>query len=106
MATVCGQKVGRVRADSGFDTESILNTLESRELNYVMAVCCYPSIKGRIYGLKNWVEVCHGIEVSEFTHQPHQSAQKGSQARSKRRSPHGATFSPKAVISAISSVLR
>lgn len=75
---LAGQQVGLVRADSGFYTESILNSLESRDLNYVVAVRCYPNIKGRIYGLKNWVEVCEGIEVSEFTHQ---SAQKGSKAR-------------------------
>ena len=69
------QKVGLVRADSGFYTESLLNSLESRDLNYVVAVRGYPNIKGRIYGLKNWVGVCEGIEVCEFTHQ---SAQKGS----------------------------
>ena len=75
---LAGQKVGQVRADSGFYTESLLNSLESRDLNYVVAVRCYPNIKGRIYGLKNWVEVCEGIEVCEFTHQ---SAQKGSKRR-------------------------
>ena len=75
---LAGQQVGLVRADSGFYTESILNSLQSRDLNYVVAVRCYPNIKGRIYGLKNWVEVCEGIEVCEFTHQ---SAQKGSKAR-------------------------
>ena len=75
---LAGQKVGLVRADSGFYTESLLNSLESRDLNYVVAVRCYPNIKGCIYGLKNWVEVCEGIEVCEFTHQ---SAQKGSKVR-------------------------
>jgi hypothetical protein len=60
-----GQEVGLVLADSGFYTKSILNTLESRELNYLVAVRCYPNIKGRIYGLKKWVEICDGIKVSE-----------------------------------------
>jgi len=50
-----GQKVGLVRADSGFYTEKILNCLEARELNYIIAVRCYPNIKRSIYGLKEWV---------------------------------------------------
>lgn len=73
-----GKKVGLVRADSGFYTESILNCLEARSLNYVVAVRCYPNIKSSIYGLKQWVRICEGIEVCEFTHQ---SQQKGSKPR-------------------------
>src|SRR5690606_1619918 len=73
-----GQKVGLVRADSGFYTENILNCLEARSLNYIIAVRCYPNIKREIYGLKQWVEICDGIEVFEFTHQ---SQQKGARRR-------------------------
>jgi hypothetical protein len=36
-----GQQVGLVRADSGFYTEKILNCLEARALNYIIAVRCY-----------------------------------------------------------------
>lgn len=72
------QEVGLVRADSGFYTESILNTLEARSLNYIVAVRCYPNIKRNIYGLKDWVSICDGIDVCEFTHK---SQQKGSKAR-------------------------
>ncbi len=73
-----GQKVGLVRADSGFYTESLLNALEQRELNYVIATKAYPNVKNRIHGLTDWVPVCGGIDVCEFTHQ---SQQKGSKAR-------------------------
>jgi transposase len=57
------QQVGLVRADSGFYTEKTLNCLEARELNYIIAVRCYSNIKRSIYGLKDWVEICDGIEV-------------------------------------------
>ncbi len=73
-----GQQVGLVRADSGFYTEKILNCLEARALNYIIAVRCYPNIKRSIYGLKDWVEICDGIDVCEFIHQ---SAQKGAKPR-------------------------
>lgn len=71
-----GQQVGLVRADSGFYTEKILNFLEARALNYIIAVRCYSNIKRSIYGLKDWVEICDGIEVCEFIHQSEQKAAK------------------------------
>jgi len=64
------QKVGLVRADSGFYTEDILSCIEDRELHYIIAARLYPNIKRTIYGLKDWVEICPGIEVTEFRHQP------------------------------------
>ena len=70
------QKIGLVRADSGFYTEAILNCLEQRELNYIIAVRCYPNIKSKVHGLTNWVPICDGIEVCEFTHQSQQKEAK------------------------------
>ena len=64
-----GQKVGLVRADSGFYTENLLQTLESKELNYVIASKAYPVIKTKIGGLKDWVNVCDGIDVCEYWYQ-------------------------------------
>ncbi len=58
--------------------DRILNCLEVRSLNDVVAVRCYPSIKSSIYALKLWVRICEGIEVCELTHQ---SQQKGSKPR-------------------------
>ena len=62
------QKVGLVRADSGFYTESLLNTLEARDLNYIIAAKAYPNIKAKVRGLSDWVKICDGIEVREFLH--------------------------------------
>lgn len=64
------QKVGLVRADSGFYTETILNYLEDSSLNYIMAARLYPNVKRSIYALKDWIPLCEGIELNEFIHQP------------------------------------
>ena len=66
---LAGQKVGLVRADSGFYTESLLGVLEERQLNYIIATRLYPNVKSKIRGLSDWVEICEGIEAAEFTHQ-------------------------------------
>lgn len=69
-----GKKVGLVRADSGFYTETILSELDGRKLNYVIAVKAYPNIKHTVYGIKEWVQICPGIEVAEFIHHSHGGA--------------------------------
>jgi hypothetical protein len=60
------QKVGLLRADSGFYTDKILSYLEDRKQNYIIAVKMYHNIKSMIYGLDDWVEICNGIEVSQM----------------------------------------
>jgi len=60
------QKVGLLRADSGFYTQKILNCLESEQINYIIATRLYPTIKHRVYGLSDWVNVCSGIDVAEM----------------------------------------
>ena len=64
------KKVGLVRADSGFYTEELMSYLEEKELNYVMAVRMYPNVKSEVWGIKDWVELTKGIELSEmkFSH--------------------------------------
>lgn len=65
------QKVGLLRADSGFYTQAILNCLESENINYIIATRLYPNVKQRVYGLSDWVRVCSGIDVAEmdFAHE-------------------------------------
>jgi hypothetical protein len=67
---LAGVKVGLVRGDSGFYTDEILSTLEERSLNYIIAARAYANLKNEIYGMKDWVEVCPGIAVKEWRHQP------------------------------------
>lgn len=65
-----GVKVGLVRADSGFYADSILSALEERGLPYIIAAKAYANIRNEIHGMKDWVEVCPGIAVKEWRHQP------------------------------------
>jgi hypothetical protein len=67
---LAGVKVGLVRGDSGFYTDEILSALEERNLNYIIAARAYANLKHEIYGMKDWVEVCPGIAVKEWWHQP------------------------------------
>jgi Transposase DDE domain group 1 len=67
---LAGVKVGLVRADSGFCSEQILSALEERGLPYIIAAKAYANLKHQIYGMKDWVEVCPGIAVKEWLHQP------------------------------------
>ena len=63
------KKVGLVRCDSGFYSDSFLKELEKRELNYVVAVKFYPTIKSEVRHLKQWIPIKDGIEMCEFTYQ-------------------------------------
>ena len=60
------QKVGLVRADSGFYTENLLNYRECKELNYIIAAKMYPNLKQELYGLKDWIELSKGIYLNEL----------------------------------------
>jgi hypothetical protein len=65
-----GVKVGLVRGDSGFYTDEILSSLEERGLHYIIAAKAYPNLRHEIRGMKDWVELCPGIAVKEWWHQP------------------------------------
>ena len=66
-----GQKVGLLRADSGFYTQGILDYLESESVNYIIATRLYPNVKRAVYGLQDWVSICRGIDVNQmvFAHE-------------------------------------
>jgi hypothetical protein len=63
-------KAGLVRADSGFYTDEIMGNLEGRGLPYIIPAKAYANLTYKIYGMKDWVEVCPGIAVQEWLHQP------------------------------------
>jgi hypothetical protein len=68
---LAGQKVGLLRADSGFYTQNILNHLESEDVNYIIATRFYANVKRAVYGLDDWVSICSGIDVNQmyFAHE-------------------------------------
>ncbi len=60
------KRIGLVRGDSGFYTESILSYLEEKSLSYIMAVRMYPNVKNTVGGLENWTELTKGIHLNEM----------------------------------------
>ena len=59
------KKIGLLRADSGFFSESIVDYLENKNINYVIAAKFYPSIKKTIAKAKTWLALAEGVEISE-----------------------------------------
>ena len=47
-----------------------MNSLEEQDLNYIITARAYAKLKNEICGMKDWVEVCPGIAVKEWRHQP------------------------------------
>lgn len=64
------KRIGLVRADSGFYTQELLEYLESKALNYVIATRMYPNVKNAIGGLDDWLTLSKGIDLNEmiFSH--------------------------------------
>lgn len=64
-----GKKVGLVRMDSGFFAKEILDYLESRELQYIVACKFTWPIKRELVRGRVWTEIDDGIEMAETTYQ-------------------------------------
>lgn len=63
------KKIGLIRCDSGFYSNSFLSELEKKELSYVVAVKFYPIIKSHVRNLRQWIPLKEGIEMCEFSYQ-------------------------------------
>lgn len=64
------KKVGLIRADSGFYGHDFLNYLEKeKQINYIVAVKMYPTIKQELRRLQSWIKLKDGIEIAEFEYQ-------------------------------------
>ncbi len=64
-----GKTVGLIRMDSGFFAKEILDHLESRGLQYIVA-CKYTwPIKRELVRGRVWTEIDDGIEMAETTYQ-------------------------------------
>lgn len=64
------KKVGLVRADSGFYSDSFLSWFEQRKLNYVVAVKFYENIKYTIGNITKWVKITKGLDVASLRFKP------------------------------------
>ena len=61
--------IGLLRADSGFFDGDFFDDLESKRLEYIIAVRMNPTIKMKIQAIRNWIKVDGGIECGEFEYQ-------------------------------------
>jgi len=60
------KRIGLIRADSGFYTQDLLEYLESKHLNYIIATRMYPNVKNAIGGLDHWVSLTKGIDLNQM----------------------------------------
>ncbi len=62
-------RIGLLRADSGFFDGGFLSDLESKVLEYIIAVRMNPVIKMKIQAIRTWTKVDGGIECGELEYQ-------------------------------------
>jgi len=61
--------VGLFRADSGFYQKNVLEWLEEKKTDYVIAIKMYPNLKDAIKNQVKWIEKTDGIWIGEFAYQ-------------------------------------
>ena len=68
LSRLRNKTAGLIRMDSGFFTKEILDHLEDRHLNYIIACRFNNRIKCSLTHEYAWVEVAEGLEISETTY--------------------------------------
>ena len=63
------ERIGLVRADSGFCGDNVLFYLEKQELHYVIAMKLNGSIASQIIAQKGWLRARDGLEYCSFEYQ-------------------------------------
>lgn len=61
--------VGLFRADSGFYQKNVLEWLEEKKTDYVIAIKMYPNLKDSIKNQVKWIEKTDGIWIGELAYQ-------------------------------------
>jgi len=61
-----GKTISLLRLDSGFHSTEVLDWVEGKGINYIVAARFYEPIQYQIAGLKAWIKLDEGIEVSEM----------------------------------------
>ena len=69
LSKLKNKTIGLIRLDSGFFQSDILNYLEEKVMDYVVAVKFTHPIQHLIHDSKNWVVLNTGIEICEQTYQ-------------------------------------
>jgi len=63
------ERIGLIRADSGFCNETIMHKLEEKPLNYIMATRMTGPLVRQIFDHKNWFPIENGYWTSSFQYQ-------------------------------------
>ena len=61
-----GKTIGLFRADSGFYSKDVMEWLEDKQTDYVIAVKMYPNLRDEFKENAKWVEHANGIWVGEL----------------------------------------
>jgi len=69
IAVLPKEKIGLIRADSGFSGNAILSHLESEGLNYIIACRMHSVLASKIFDQRNWQRVASGISCCSFSYQ-------------------------------------
>ncbi|RLC36198.1 IS1380 family transposase [candidate division Kazan bacterium] len=69
LSNLAGIKVGLIRLDSGFYDKNILEYLEKKPMNYIIAVRFYSPIKQLLRSKQNWIRLSEGVEVATTEYQ-------------------------------------
>ena len=69
LSRLQNKQVGLVRMDSGFFSKDILESLEMKDLKYVIACRFNNRIKYSLTHERRWVQIANGLEISETTYQ-------------------------------------
>lgn len=66
LAILQNKKIGLLRADSGFASDTIFTHLETKQVNYVIAGRMHQGIQDKIKQIKTWTAIGTGIWISEI----------------------------------------
>jgi hypothetical protein len=69
LAKLSGKKAGLLRLDSGFCSGAIMDCLEEKQIDYIVAARFSHPIQRLCAGVGNWVVLGNGIEICEKQHQ-------------------------------------
>lgn len=64
-----GKTIGLFRADSGFYDKKVFRYLESRNINYIIAVRLHRPLQQKLATHPTWMRLDNGIEIAQSTYQ-------------------------------------
>ncbi len=66
LSILKNKRIGLLRADSGFASDTIFNHLEKEQINYVIAGRMHQGVQDKIKQIKAWTAIGFGIWISEI----------------------------------------